>query len=114
MVQNFHEIAEKPMIKNFRDKNFVIATFLRDYNHATAPMQTIHVVAPPTIAHGLALSVKRKKLIQAFLSAFSAFCYCVYGHLFNVVVGRFDTRRRIRSSLDKGPCRFGGQRLLIY
>ena len=36
MVQNFREIAENPMIENFRDKNFVIATFFRDYHRAAA------------------------------------------------------------------------------
>ena len=55
MVQNFREIAENPMIENFRDKNFVITTFFRDYHRAAASMRTIHVVAPPTIARGLAL-----------------------------------------------------------
>ena len=28
---------------NFRDKNFVIATFFRDYLRAAAPSRTIHV-----------------------------------------------------------------------
>ena len=55
MVQNFREIAEKPMIENFCDESFVIATFFRDYNHAAAPMRTIHVAALPTIARGSAL-----------------------------------------------------------
>ncbi|MCG8626104.1 MAG: hypothetical protein MJE68_29415, partial [Proteobacteria bacterium] len=36
MVQNFREIAENPMIENFRDKNFVIATFFRDSHRARA------------------------------------------------------------------------------
>ena len=39
---------------NFRDKNFVIATFFRDYLRTAVPARTIHVVAPPTI---LALGV---------------------------------------------------------
>ena len=55
MVQNFREIAENPIIENFRDKNFVIATFFREYRRAASPMRTIHVVAPPTIARGSAL-----------------------------------------------------------
>ena len=55
MVQNFREIAENPMIENFRDKNFVIAMFFRDYHRAAAPVRTIHVIAPPTIACGSAL-----------------------------------------------------------
>ena len=56
MVQNFREIAENPIIENFRDKNFVIATFFRDYHRAAASVRpTIHVVAPPTIARGSAL-----------------------------------------------------------
>ena len=49
MVQNFREIGTNHMNVNFRDKNFVIATFFRDYLRATAPVRTIHVVAPPTI-----------------------------------------------------------------
>ena len=49
MVQNFHEIAENHMNVNLRDKNFVIATFFRDYRHAAAPARTIHIVAPPII-----------------------------------------------------------------
>ena len=39
---------------NFRDKNFVIATFFLDYLHAAMPARTIHVVVPPTIlTHGV-------------------------------------------------------------
>ena len=49
MVQNFRENAKNHMNANFRDKNFVIATFFRDYLLAAAPTLTIHVVAPPTI-----------------------------------------------------------------
>jgi hypothetical protein len=52
VVQKFRETAENPMNENFRDKNFVIATFFRDYCRAAAPVRTIHVVAPPTIARG--------------------------------------------------------------
>ena len=55
VVQNFYEIAENPIIENFRNKNFMIATFFRDYRRAAAPVRTIHVVAPPTIARGSAL-----------------------------------------------------------
>jgi hypothetical protein len=33
VVQKFREIAENPMNENFCDKNFVIATFFRDYRH---------------------------------------------------------------------------------
>ena len=55
MVQNFRDVAKNPMIENFHDKNFVIATFFRDYYHAAASVQTIHVIAPPTIARGSAL-----------------------------------------------------------
>ena len=54
-MQNFHEIAENPIIENFRDKNFVIATFFRYHHRAAAPVRAIHVVAPPTIARGSAL-----------------------------------------------------------
>ena len=52
MVQKFHQIAENPMNENFRDKNFVI-TFFREYayHRTAAPVQTIHVVALPTIAY---------------------------------------------------------------
>ena len=49
MVQNFCEIAKNPMNVNFRQKNFVIAKFFRDYLCAAAPVLTIHVVASPTI-----------------------------------------------------------------
>ena len=52
VVQKFRETAENPMKEHFRDKNFVIATFFRDYRHAATPVQTIHVVAPPTTACG--------------------------------------------------------------
>ena len=55
MVQNFREIAENPMIENFHDKNFVIATFFHDHHRTVAPVHTIHAVAPPTIARGSAL-----------------------------------------------------------
>ena len=55
MVQNFCEIAENPMIENFRDKNFVIARFLYDYHRAAASVWTIYLVALPTIARGSAL-----------------------------------------------------------
>ena len=50
MAQNFHEIAENPMNENFRDKNFVIATYFREYRCAVVPVWTIHVVTPPTIS----------------------------------------------------------------
>ena len=36
MVQNFREIAENYMNVNFHDKDFVIATFFRDYRGARA------------------------------------------------------------------------------
>ena len=52
MVQNFREIAENHMNVNFRDKNFMIATFFRDYLRATAPTWTIHVVALLTCGIG--------------------------------------------------------------
>ena len=47
MVQNFREIAENPMIENFRNKNFVFITFFHDL----IPLRrsTCHIVAPPTI-----------------------------------------------------------------
>jgi hypothetical protein len=50
VVQKFREIAKNPINENFRDKNFVIATFFRDYRRVAARVRTIHVVAPPTIA----------------------------------------------------------------
>ena len=40
------------MKENFRDKNFVIAIFFRDYPRAATPVRTIDVVAPPTTTHG--------------------------------------------------------------
>ena len=52
MVQNFCEIAENPMIENFRDKKFMITTFFRDYHRAAAPVWTTHIVTPPTMARG--------------------------------------------------------------
>ena len=57
MVQNFREIAKNPMNENFRDKNFMIATFFREYRHAAAPVQTVHVVTPPIIARGSVYTV---------------------------------------------------------
>ena len=58
IAPNFRKIAKNPMIENFRDKNFVIATFIRDYHRTAASMRTIHVVALPghnCIACGSAL-----------------------------------------------------------
>jgi hypothetical protein len=52
VVQKFRETAENLMNENFRDKNFVIATFFRDYRRVAAPVRTIYVIAPPTIARG--------------------------------------------------------------
>ena len=65
MVQNFHEIAENPMNENFRDKNFVIATFFREYHRAAATMRTvhIHVVAPPIIARVYSVSGFNKRKV---------------------------------------------------
>lgn len=37
VVQNLHEIAENHKNVNFRVKNFVIATFFRDYRRAAVP-----------------------------------------------------------------------------
>ena len=58
---------------NFRDKNFVIATFfeIRDYLCATAPARTSHVVAPPTIlTHGIGACKCEEKQIEIMLSHF--------------------------------------------
>ena len=44
MVQNFREILENPMIENFCDKNFMIATFF-----GIGGMHAANRVAPPTI-----------------------------------------------------------------
>ena len=55
IAPNFREIAENPMIENFRDKIFVIATFFHDYHRAAASVWTIHVIATSTIACGSAL-----------------------------------------------------------
>ena len=41
MVQNFHEIADNPIIENFYDKNFVITIFFCDYHHAMASVRTL-------------------------------------------------------------------------
>ena len=58
MVQNFHEIAKIHMNVNFRDKNFMIASFFRDYHCATVPVQTVHIVTLPTIlTRGVGLEV---------------------------------------------------------
>ena len=46
IAPNFRELLKS---HECSDKNFVIATFFRDYLRATAPARTIHVVAPPTI-----------------------------------------------------------------
>ena len=46
VVQNFREIAKN---HNFLDKNFMIATFFRDYLCATESARTIHIVALPII-----------------------------------------------------------------
>ena len=57
MVQNFREIAENHINVNFRDKNFVIATFFRDYPRARG--RRGHVVAPcRTRGVGLEVCIK--------------------------------------------------------
>ena len=56
---------------NFRDKNFVIATFFHDHLHAVAPAQTIHVVTPPTILTcGIEACKCEEKQIKISLSRF--------------------------------------------
>ena len=55
---------------NFRDKNFMMATFFHDYCGAHMDM-TIHINALLTILT------------------------CGVGYLFNVVVGGFNTRRKL-------------------
>ena len=73
MAQNFREIAENHMNVNFRDKNFVIATFFRDYRHAAAPARTVHVVAPPTIfTRGVGLEVCKCEEKREIFSSDSA------------------------------------------
>ena len=58
MVQKFREIAKNHLNENFCDKNFVIATFFRDYRRSAALAWTIHIVAPPTnLARGIGLDV---------------------------------------------------------
>ena len=60
MIQNFRKIAKNHMNVNFRDKNFVIAMFFRDYLRAAMPARTIPIVTPPTIitrAHGVGLDL---------------------------------------------------------
>ena len=71
MVQNFCEIAKNHMNANFHDKNFMIATFFRDYLCATAPTQTIHIVTPPTIlTYGVGACKCEEKRIEITLSHF--------------------------------------------
>ena len=36
------------MNENFRDKNFMIATFFHEYRRTKAPVRTIHIVTLPT------------------------------------------------------------------
>ena len=58
--KNFVKLLKNHMNVNFRDKNFVIATFFRDYLRTAVPARTIHVVAPPIIlTHGVG-ACKRK------------------------------------------------------
>ena len=57
-------------------------------------------------------SVRRKKLDKTYTFAYSAFCCRLFGHLFNVVVSGFNTRMEV--ILDKDPCGFGRQLLLIF
>ena len=44
---------------NFRDKNFMMATFIRDYLRAVVPMRTIHVALPTILTRGIG-ACKRK------------------------------------------------------
>ena len=73
LVQKFREIAKNHMNVYFRDKNFVIAMFFRDYLRAAAPARTIHVVALPTIliaTHGVGACTREEKRIEITLSRF--------------------------------------------
>ena len=61
MVQNFRENAKNHMNVNFRDKNFMIAKFFRDYLRTAAPALTLSL--RPQFLHvvlGL-VSVKRNE-----------------------------------------------------
>ena len=94
MVQNFREIAEHPITENFRDKNFVITTFFREYHRAAAPARTVDADnSRCSSAHNYTWlgGMKLDKTYIRALSALSAFCCRLFGHLFNVVVGGFDT-----------------------
>ena len=92
MVQNFREIAENSITEKFRDKNFVIATFFCEYHLAAAPARTVDADnSRCSSAHNYTwLGGKKLDNIRT-LSALSAFCCRLFGHLFNVVVGGFDT-----------------------
>ena len=76
VAPNFREIAENPMIENFLDKNSVIITFFCDYHRTAAPVRTIHVIDPPTIARHWASTVhanmKRKTLDKTYMGL--SFC----------------------------------------
>ena len=88
MLQNFHEITENHMNVNFCDKNFMIATFFRDYRRPHADNSCCH-------------------------SGHDSYTRGV-GYLFNAVVVGFNTRRRKLNCLDGVPCRFGRQFLLVF
>ena len=82
----------------------MIATFfpacLLPVCHAAAPVQTIH--SCPThnctwIGIGLVqcMLVWRETRQDLYWPLFRTFCCCLFGHLFNVVVGGFDTRSKL-------------------
>ena len=58
------------MIVNFRDKNFVIATFFRDYLRAAAPERTIPLPTILIATHGVGACKRKEKRIEITLSRF--------------------------------------------
>ena len=118
MVQNFREIAENPIIEKFRDKNFMIATFIREYHRAAAPTQTVDAdVSRCSSAHNYTW-LGGKKLDKTYIYKGS---FCLERLLLSSIWPSLQCGCwRIRywqdkgSCLDKDPCRFDRQLLLIF
>ena len=97
-------------------ETFMITTFFRDFNRVTAPMWIIHVVAPPTIARGLALGrvqceekETRQDLYEPLflpLAPSAIVCLAIFSTWLLA-----DSIQDEGSCLDRGPCGFGRQRL---
>ena len=118
MVQNVREIAENPIIENFRDKNFVIATFFREYHRATAPARTVDANnSHCSSAHNYTW-LGEKKLDKTYIYKGS---FCLERLLLSSIWPSLQRDCwQIRywqdegSCLDEDPCRFGKQLLLIF